>query len=184
LYHDKKEQFAMEFPLEYIDFLVHFHGDRDYFECHEILEEFWKEIDSKNKHSIWVGFIQLAVANYHHRRGNFNGALRTLQKSLHIFTLDEMKLCKLGIDPILLFKQMNQELSNIKHQLDYQSMNLPIHSKELVEKCMNRCHELHLEWCKASDLNNLEIVHRHLKRDRTSVINERNRAKRIKGSDF
>ncbi|HEY4551294.1 MAG TPA: DUF309 domain-containing protein, partial [Bacillus sp. (in: firmicutes)] len=107
-----------------------------------------------------------------------------LQKSLHIFTLDEMKLCKLGIDPILLFKQMNQELSNIKHQLDYQSMNLPIHSKELVEKCVNRCHELHLEWCKPSDLNNLEIVHRHLKRDRTSVINERNKAKRIKGSDF
>ena len=29
----------MEFPLKYIDFLVHFHGDRDYFECHEILEE-------------------------------------------------------------------------------------------------------------------------------------------------
>ena len=119
----------MEFPLKYIDFLVHFHGDRDYFECHEILEEFWKEIDSKNKHSIWVGLIQLAVANYHHRRGNFNGALKTLQKSLHIFTLDEMKLCKLGIDPILLFKQMNQELSNIKHQLDYQSMIYPFTPK-------------------------------------------------------
>ena len=58
---------------------------------------------------------------------------------------------------------MSHQLLNIEHQLDYQSMNLPIHSKELVEKCMNRCHVLHLEWCKASDLNNLEIVHRHIK---------------------
>ena len=27
----------------YIDYLVHFHGDRDYFECHELLEEHWKK---------------------------------------------------------------------------------------------------------------------------------------------
>ncbi|MFZ3196347.1 MAG: DUF309 domain-containing protein, partial [Bacillus mycoides] len=26
------------YPTEYIQFLIHFHGDYDYFECHEILE--------------------------------------------------------------------------------------------------------------------------------------------------
>ncbi|PAD68333.1 hypothetical protein CHH83_14265, partial [Bacillus sp. 7586-K] len=31
------------YDQEYIDFLVHFHCDRDYFECHEILEEHWKK---------------------------------------------------------------------------------------------------------------------------------------------
>ena len=60
----------MNFPQKYIEYLVHFHGDRDYFECHEILEEYWKKIDNGNKESIWVGLIQLAVANYHHRRKN------------------------------------------------------------------------------------------------------------------
>ncbi|WP_460291943.1 DUF309 domain-containing protein, partial [Bacillus cereus] len=30
------------YPTEYIQFLIHFHGDYDYFECHEILEEYWK----------------------------------------------------------------------------------------------------------------------------------------------
>ena len=174
----------MEYPLEYIDFLAHFHGDRDYFECHEILEEYWKEVDSKNKHSIWVGFIQLAVANYHHRRGNFNGALRTLQKSLHIFTLNEVTLFNLGIDPVLLFKQMKQQLLNIEHHHDYQSTNLPIYSKELIKNCINRSEALQVGWCNESDLNNLEIVHRHLRRDRTQVIRERNQAKQIKGSDL
>ena len=174
----------MEYPLEYIDFLTHFHGDRDYFECHEILEEYWKEKDNKNKNSIWVGFIQLAVANYHHRRSNYNGALRTLQKSLHIFTLNEEKLLTLGIDPVLLYKQMNQQLLNIEHHHDYQSLNLPIYSKELIQTCINRSEALHVGWCNESDLNNQEIVHRHLKRDRSHVISERNKAKRIKGSDL
>lgn len=30
------------YPTEYIQFLIHFHGDYDYFECHEILEGYWK----------------------------------------------------------------------------------------------------------------------------------------------
>ncbi|MEH7501602.1 DUF309 domain-containing protein, partial [Neobacillus drentensis] len=28
------------YPTEYIQFLAHFHGDRDYFECHELLEDY------------------------------------------------------------------------------------------------------------------------------------------------
>ena len=172
----------MKYPSEYIDFIVHFHGDRDYFECHEILEEFWKEIDSKNKNSIWVGFIQLAVANYHYRRGNFNGAFRTLHKSLQILTLYKEELDRLGIDPNRIFEQMNHQLVNIDHHLDYQSMNLPLHSNELIEKCINRSQELQMKWLIESDLNNIEIVHRHLKRDRSTLLMKENQAIQIKNT--
>ena len=166
----------MTFPQEYIDYLVHFHGNRDYFECHEILEDYWKSIDNRNKESIWVGLIQLAVANYHHRRGNFNGAFRTLRRSLQILTLNKEELRRLGIEFTLLVTQMNEQLIQIKNNQAYQSMILPIHSKSLVEQCMNRSRELNMKWCSESETNDLQIVHRHAYRDRTSVIDERKKA--------
>lgn len=166
----------MDFPNEYIDFLVHFHGDRDYFECHEIMEEYWKKVDKKNKESIWVGFIQLAVANYHHRRGNFTGAYRTLKKSLQLFTVHKGKLIKLGIDSESMLSQINQQLLEIKNNETYRSLSFPILSKELVEECISRCKKLNMEWQSKSDTGNFQIVHRHLWRDRTEVINNRQKA--------
>lgn len=166
----------MTFPQEYIDYLVHFHGNRDYFECHEILEDYWKNVDIGNKESIWVGLIQLAVANYHHRRGNFNGASKTLQKSLQILTLNKEELRRLGIEFTLLVTQMNEQLIQIENNQDYQSMILPIHSKSLVKQCVNRSLELNMKWCSESETNDLQIVHRHAYRDRTSVMDERKKA--------
>ncbi|WP_338451744.1 DUF309 domain-containing protein [Niallia oryzisoli] len=170
----------MTYPQEYIDFLVHFHGDRDYFECHEILEEYWKKVDSNNKNSVWVGLIQLAVANYHHRRGNFNGALRTLQKALKIISSNEVLIQNLGLHPCSLLKQITARITSIEKRNNYQSMNLPIHSNLLLESCKSRSQELNMKWLIESDLTNIQIVHRHKERDRSTVIEERNKAKQQK----
>jgi uncharacterized protein len=166
----------MNFPQEYIEYLVHFHGDRDYFECHEILEDYWKKIDNGNKESIWVGLIQLAVANYHHRRKNFNGAQRTLEKSLNILTLHEEQLKTLGIHSTVLFQQMKQQLLNIKKTQLYCSYHFPLISHKLITLCIEKSQQLRLTWCSLSNLQETDIIHRHLKRDRTDVINERKRA--------
>ena len=166
----------MNFPQEYIDYLVHFHGDRDYFECHEILEDYWKKIDNRNKESIWVGLIQLAVANYHHRRKNFNGAQRTLEKSLNILTLHEEQLKTLGIHSTILFQQIKQQLLNMKKKQPYCSYHFPLISQKLITLCIERSQQLGLTWCSSSNLQDLDLIHRHLKRDRTDVINERKRA--------
>lgn len=85
------------YPDAYIQFLVHFHGDRDYFECHEILEEYWKETIKGDKQSIWVGLIMLAVSNYHFRRNNNSGAQRTLQKAISIFENKKRKVALLEL---------------------------------------------------------------------------------------
>lgn len=170
----------MTYPQEYIDFLVHFHGDRDYFECHEILEEFWKKVDSNNKNSVWVGLIQLAVANYHHRRGNFNGALRTMQKALKILSSNEVLIQNLGLHSNSLLKQITACITSIDKRNNYQSMNLPIQSNQLLERCISRSQELNMKWQIESDLTNTQIVHRHKERDRSTVIEERNKAKQIK----
>lgn len=168
------------YPKEYIQFLVHFHGDRDYFECHEILEEYWKEKDPGNKSSIWVGLILLAVSCYHHRRGNYSGAQRTLEKAMNIFEEELGSTLQLGLEHGLLIRLLTEHLQNIKNEKPYTSFNLPISDRNLLESCRMNCEQKGFLWGAASNLANLDIVHRHKLRDRTSVIEERNTAIKIK----
>ncbi|WP_260405419.1 DUF309 domain-containing protein, partial [Paenibacillus sp. 598K] len=63
------------YPDDYIQYLIEFHVTRDYFECHELLEEYWKEQPGDDPfYDTWVGLIQIAVSQYHHRRSNHRGA--------------------------------------------------------------------------------------------------------------
>lgn len=164
------------YPNEYIEFLVHFHGDRDYFECHEILEEYWKKTDPTNKNSIWVGLILLAVANYHHRRENYRGAKRTLEKSIIILQENETDLQKIGLDSILLLKLLNVKLIDITQEEKYSSYSLPITDQSLLKICDKLCIQKNYTWGKESELQNKALIHRHALRDRSEVIHERLKA--------
>ena len=161
------------YPEEYIEYLVHFHGDRDYFECHEILEEYWKKVDKSNKNSILVGFIQLAVSCYHHRRENFSGAEKTLQKSINIFNGHKGFLKNYGFSTDSFLSTIEERLESIQEQHPYISLNLPIQDPELINVCKRLSEQKGMKWCQASDLTNEELVHRHSRRDRSDVIKER-----------
>jgi predicted metal-dependent hydrolase len=65
-------------PL-YIRHLYHFNRDRDYFECHEVLEELWLR---EGRSLLYQGLLQVAVGLYHHRNGNLNGASKLLTGAL------------------------------------------------------------------------------------------------------
>ncbi|WP_342432183.1 DUF309 domain-containing protein [Neobacillus sp. FSL H8-0543] len=161
------------YPEEYIHFLAHFHGDRDYFECHEILEEYWKKSNDQSKDSIWVGLILLAVSAYHHRRANFNGAGRTLNKAIHIFTSQQNTLPKIGLEKQTLFSLLTNQLAIIKKEEAYQSYHLPITDPFLLKDCIKKCEQIGYSWNTASNLSDKSLVDRHILRDRSSVIQER-----------
>lgn len=163
----------MTYPSAYIDFLVHFHGDRDYFECHEILEDYWKKVDKANKHSIWVGFILLAVANYHYRRNNLTGAIRTLKKASFILAKDDLQLEKLGLNSNALRKMLSNQLANMKTNIPYKSLQLPLIDATLARMCKQRALDKGFVWGATSDLAEKSIIHRHTLRDRSDVIKER-----------
>lgn len=172
------------YPKEYIQFLAHFHGDRDYFECHEILEEYWKNTDSKNKTSIWVGLILLAVSTYHHRRKNFNGADRTLRKAIKIFDSQSDTVIELGLDHHLLKELLTKRLSMIEKEENYISYELPICDPILLEMSVNYREQMGYFWGKQSNTSDYELIDRHKLRDRTSVIEERHQSlKRRKGNE-
>ncbi|MDQ0269300.1 DUF309 domain-containing protein [Cytobacillus purgationiresistens] len=164
------------YPQAYINYLVHFHGDRDYFECHEILEEYWKSVDKNNKSSIWVGLILFAVSHYHHRRGNFKGAERTMQKSINILGSKRKEIQQLGIDEIKLLMDLNSQLQGIAAQTKYKSYTFPFSDPQLIEIAKQNCIQEGFIWCQDSDLLNEDLIHRHVRRDRSDVIKERSLA--------
>ncbi|MBM7701669.1 DUF309 domain-containing protein [Metabacillus iocasae] len=161
------------YPQAYIDYLVHFHGDRDYFECHEILEEHWKEDEAKKRKRIWVGLIQIAVSLYHQRRKNNRGAYRMLKSAIFILEQEHEDLSKLGLDTDALFLLLKERLSSIKKEQPYESLFLPISDQHLLTSCMHRSKQKNILWWSNSDLTNTFIINRHTLRDRSDVVAER-----------
>lgn len=64
-------------PL-YVAYLIYFNRDRDYFECHEVLEELWLQRD---RDPLYKALLQVAVGLFHFRRGNLRGARMMLERS-------------------------------------------------------------------------------------------------------
>ncbi|WP_096201037.1 DUF309 domain-containing protein [Bacillus sp. FJAT-45350] len=160
----------------YIDYLVYFNGYRDYFECHEVLEEQWKE-DKEHK---WVGLIQLAVGLYHFRRDNTVGALRMLKSSKKLILSYEKEISKLLIDTNQLIKELDEVIVRIETSKPYKDITIPLIDVNLFKKCEILCTENGYSWGNPSNLQEEYLIHKHTKRDRTDVISERNKQLEVK----
>lgn len=159
------------FPRPLIDYLVYFHSIRDYFECHEVLEEHWKEEGQKNR--LWVGFIQLAVAMYHHRRNNFVGAERLIKSAIKIFEQENKQLNTYGFDEDEFFELLIKRYETIKNRKAYFSTSLPIANRNLLEECIKKSQEIGLTWGAENINASIELIDKHKLRDRSEIINER-----------
>jgi predicted metal-dependent hydrolase len=161
------------YPEPYIEYLVYFHTDRDLFECHEVLEAFWKSVPDSPLRAAWHGLIQTAVGLYHHRRGNLIGARRMLESALSHLSETDLKV--LGIDPqkfIALVKSRLIQLSEDPKQ-KYEDFNIPLADPELVQLCMAYAAAVNKKWLDQSDTANLNLVHKHTLRDRTAIVKAR-----------
>lgn len=69
----------MSYDPLYIQHLHYFNRERDYFECHEVLEELWLR---EGRSLLYQGLLQVAVGLYHHRNGNLSGALKLFNGAL------------------------------------------------------------------------------------------------------
>jgi hypothetical protein len=69
----------MGYDPRFVRFIVQFNGKRDYFECHELLEELWLE---QGREAFLQGLLQIAVALYHFRNGNRAGASKLFRSAL------------------------------------------------------------------------------------------------------
>lgn len=157
---------------KYIGFLIEFHAKRDYFECHEIGEEEWKSSTGLEKQT-WLFFIKVSVAMYHYRRGNYAGARKTIEKALLIMGEVEEKINEWGIDYFLLKTELEKVQIDISLENPYKSICLYISDKGLLDECERICYERDFLWNGPSNMEDENLIHRHSKRDRSSVIKER-----------
>lgn len=168
------------YPEAYVFFLVHFHGTRDYFECHELLEEYWKRESDPALRPVWHGLIQVAVSAYHERRGNLKGALKMLEQAITRLSAADAALAGLGREELrrMLLERRGRLLSGLDggDTGTYADPELPIADPELLAECKTLCAGWGYPWNRPSPLEDGELLHRHTRRDRTDVIEERMRS--------
>lgn len=157
-------------------FLYEFHVTRDYFECHEIFEDLWKDLAPRQKQHELVGFILFATGMYHWRRGNQSGGTRSFHKAyllLEQAVVDNDSFL-INFDRAQLLQLIRKSEQLCKDGAPYRSVVLPIVNKEFLTAIPMTTDNQH----PLAD----EIVHKHRLRDRSDVIKERELAKQQRHS--
>ncbi|WP_268626299.1 DUF309 domain-containing protein [Paenibacillus alvei] len=77
----------------YIQFIKLFNEERDYYQCHDVMEELWLE---EGRKPLLQGLLQVAVGLHHFQNGNRPGAIKLLTAALQ--KLDAYPDIIMGID--------------------------------------------------------------------------------------
>lgn len=148
-----------------LDYLFEFHATRDYFECHEILEERWK-LDPRTKRKIyWVALIQIAVGFYHWRRGNLVGANVLLQKGLIKTGHTSHELEQMGINVDELLRILTICLDQVESGQPYESRDIPLNTA-LAKTYETYCQQAGLPPYQKSDIADNYLINKHILRPR------------------
>jgi predicted metal-dependent hydrolase len=143
------------------DFLVEFHATRDYYACHDFLEEWWFELKNPKDH-ILVAYIQVAVGMYQWRRGNMTAANIMFEKSLEKFQHNTDLIGQFGMDEMSLIRVVERVLQSVKNNETFYDINLPIIDFEMEDYMNQLCEERDLILYKESDTTNDHLVNKHL----------------------
>lgn len=120
----------------YIEFLYYFNIERDYYECHEVMEEYWMR---EGKNRLLQALLQVAVGLHHFRNGNVGGAVKLLEQAMekHRDHWDG----PLGIDKEGLFAEVKQYLDRLSQFNDrpfpFYDLTISITDPRLLEKVIH-----------------------------------------------
>lgn len=122
----------------YIEYLYYFNEQRDYYECHEVMEELWLQ-EGKNK--LLQALLQVAVGLYHFRNENLQGAIKLMEQALD--KCSEKWHGSLGIDEQKLFAEVREYLDRLnqyeQHPFEFHDLTIQIQDpelKRLVKDCL------------------------------------------------
>ena len=148
----------MKAPFD--EYLLLFECHADYFECHEVLEEAWQA--GGRSHLGYAALIQYAVSHYHARRGNVAGAEKSRRYLKQKLPLAAPSLEALGVDVARLASMIEDGAFET---------TIPLHRAE-----RNRIDALKSEY-PPTTLTFEQLVHKHVMRDRSDVLRERDEAR-------
>ncbi|SFL27587.1 hypothetical protein SAMN03159341_104390 [Paenibacillus sp. 1_12] len=121
-----------EYDRLYVKFIYYFNVDRDYFECHEVMEELWLE---EGRAPLYQGLLQVAVGLYHHRNGNVSGAIKLFTAAMEKLVGRPAEV--MGIDLALLIADSQRYLQQLQRMADepfaFYDLNIRVIDLILVE---------------------------------------------------
>ena len=71
-------------PFELLEGIRQF-NQGEYYECHETLEEIWKE-EAGEIRDLYKGILQIGVAVFHAKRSNLKGAMRLVSSGMALLS--------------------------------------------------------------------------------------------------
>ncbi|TQR08032.1 DUF309 domain-containing protein [Psychrobacillus soli] len=158
------------FHPNFVQFLKEFNDTHDYFECHELLEDYWKEVSPAGKDHPLTAFILLSTSMYHWRRGNFTGAIKTMIGSMRRLEETFPSAYYETIDYDKLMQDATHSINLMNEKKIFQQFKI-----ELMNDQLQRLVSA-LEIPSSSDLHFL--THKHMLRDRSEILIERERQKK------
>jgi len=144
----------------WIQFLYHFNGTRDFYACHDFLEEWWFEIGNPKNHE-FVAFIQLAIGMYHFRRGKHKAGHDLLVKAKEKLLINEKSLNQYGVNLTLLFTDLDNVIAASKANQSYIDINI-LMKEELHAEVWQLCQENGCELFSHSNLQDDSLVNKHI----------------------
>jgi uncharacterized protein len=124
----------------YLAYISHFNGDRDYFECHEVMEELWLE---EGRSPLLQGMLQAAVGLHHWDNGNFTGAVKLMSAALA--KLSRYGEEALGLDLLKVRSDLQKSLDALSERPEdtpFQAFVLKVDDGRLVD-AVKAWEELH-----------------------------------------
>lgn len=118
----------MKNKKRYLKFIEVFQNERDFFECHEILEDVWvEETKCETRKHVAINLLLISVGLLHWRNKNFKGSVQVLENSLNNYEEVSFLIEELGIDSKELKDMIQDTISKIKKQKDYEELYLPLY---------------------------------------------------------
>lgn len=153
-------------PL-FVKFIVYFNENQDYFECHEVLEEYWKSLSDSTKDHLLTAYILLSTGMYHFRRGNNIGARKTLQKAYTKMMTHSENFPDFidGIDFNHLCNNLEHTINRLDENKPFKSFQIQINSQDLELLTNTMKHSIDL-----LPLGSEEVIHKHMLRDRSDIL--------------
>lgn len=158
------------FHPNFVQFLKEFNDINDYFECHELLEDYWKEVAPRQKVHSLAALILLSTSMYHWRRGNFSGALKTMGGSIKRMKETSHSSFFETINFHRLYQDATNAYNSIQKQEPFLGFQIDIQNKELLSRVEE------IPFVKEEDRNFL--IHKHMLRDRSEILEEREKQKK------
>ncbi|MEK4228908.1 DUF309 domain-containing protein [Solibacillus sp. FSL H8-0538] len=150
----------------FVDYCTYFNGNEDYFECHEVLEEYWKEIAPGVKDHPLVGYVQLATGMYHLRRGNTIGAQRILLKAKVNFEANKGSKFFDYVDTSKLMLDVDATLYCITQNRPFEPFQLTLTNTTLQTLV---CEQI----AKQPEQDPAFLFNKHMLRDRSDILEAR-----------